>query len=70
MDPKVRAMRTNRLSRRYKYFYNVLKTPVTFDFGVTINISDDDEEDTSPYTYVISSDDEDTIPYVDHNRRQ
>ena len=32
-----------RISEKYSYIYNVLKCPVTFDFGVNIDCSSDEE---------------------------
>ena len=44
--------RLGRISEKYSYHYNILKRPVTFDFGVHINCSSDEE------VTVISSDED------------
>ena len=49
--------RFGRLSKRYSYFYNGLNVPRTFNFGVEIDCSSDDESDVLE----ISSDDESDV---------
>ena len=44
--------RLGRISEKYPYYYNILKRPVTFDIGVHIDCSSDEE------ITVISSDED------------
>ena len=56
-----RKGKLDRISRRYEYFYNQLNGSTTFEFGVAINCSSDEDSDVEILNDTISTMNTDTM---------